>query len=185
MGGTWRIFQPTPSSRRETSMRGVQSGGKAYFNPLPPRGGRPDSLLRGLDFSRVFQPTPSSRRETQPRADDMRRERISTHSLLAEGDVRKMPQRQAPRISTHSLLAEGDRCTSPRRWRFVRFQPTPSSRRETLRTVLRHTAVVISTHSLLAEGDAASVSAFFANILDFNPLPPRGGRRGHPRGEGA
>ena len=57
------LFQPTPSSRRETSM------------------------LWPCACTLVFQPTPSSRRETRPISADRRTDDISTHSLLAEGDA--------------------------------------------------------------------------------------------------
>ena len=57
-------FQSTPSSRRET-MSGSRDGrAQAYFNPLPPRGGRP---VRGVFVAISVD--------------------ISIHSLLAEGDA--------------------------------------------------------------------------------------------------
>ena len=168
-------FQPTPSSRRETRVdsRACQ---RAYFNPLPPRGGR--RYHHNSGHRRV----------------------ISTHSLLAEGDAlfrqllpsityfnplpprggrpaaRSRPCRRRhfnplpPRggrldavpatvtvesISTHSLLAEGDTSTRSRSRSNASFQPTPSSRRET--------------------GPAARIRCCTFN---FNPLPPRGGRLG-------
>ena len=56
-------------------------------------------------------------------------------------------------ISTHALLAEGDN-----------YVPTGIS------------IVYISTHALLAEGDDSQRNfQFFAD--NFNPRPPRGGRR--------
>ena len=63
-----------------------------YFNPLPPRGGRPNGLRLGAV------------------AED-----ISTHSLLAEGDLE----------TVHKLTDT------------IKFQPTPSSRRETIKTQWR------------------------------------------------
>ena len=58
-------FQSTPSSRRETNGRYDYSSSAAYFNPLPPRGGR---LLPVEGAERIAL--------------------ISIHSLLAEGDLR-------------------------------------------------------------------------------------------------
>ena len=66
-------------------MRGVQSGGKTYFNPLPPRGGR--------RYTNVTHWVPLP---------------ISIHSLLAEGDERSLRDMLKSNISIHSLLAEGD-----------------------------------------------------------------------------
>ena len=57
------------------------------------------------------------------------------------------------------------------------FQSTPSSRRATRRVdahSLRHN---ISIHALLAEGDMV-VPRIIGLDSDFNPRPPRGGRRG-------
>ena len=56
-------FQSTPSGRRETIQ--VQSNLRQHqnFNPLPPDGGRPFSLLPEYPYN-VFQSTPSGRRET-------------------------------------------------------------------------------------------------------------------------
>ena len=101
-----------------------------------------------------FQPTPSSRRETCAVGEITIYKHISTLSLLAEGDAHDP---HAPcksyRISTHSLLAEGDR---------RRHRAAPRR--------------CISTHSLLAEGDAL-LRPLLPGSNDFNPLPPRGGRR--------
>ena len=131
--GVHCIFQSTPSSRRETrptaakaekaatisihsllaegdTMTAILPSKKSYFNPLPPRGGRPvprSSRSRrrafqstpssrretGIDHLRVaanrFQSTPSSRRETSSHLPAFPRSRISIHSLLAEGDEAK------------------------------------------------------------------------------------------------
>ena len=80
---------------------------------------------------------------------------ISTHALLAEGDVRHavLSVVQA-RISTHALLAEGDFAGGLPPWSRLGFQPTPSSRRAT-----------------------NAYSSFFCILINFNPRPPRGGRR--------
>ena len=65
---------------------------------------------------------------------------------------------------------------SPAYMPIAKFQSTPSSRRETRDgfEVLR--GLSISIHSLLAEGDPSMLRVQFAP-LNFNPLPPRGGRR--------
>ena len=80
------VFQSTPSPRRETRWGILLSITRAYFNPLPPQGGRPwfplpaaqekaisihslpkegDSMpLNALPMPSIFQSTPSPRRET-------------------------------------------------------------------------------------------------------------------------
>ena len=56
------------------------------------------------------------------------------------------------------------------------FQSTPSSRRATRHLRAAYFVGVISIHALLAEGDRLAPQALKHNA-DFNPRPPRGGRR--------
>ena len=57
----------------------------------------------------VFQPTPSLRRATVYDVRDfIRVSPISTHALLAEGDLALDARYYNRKISTHALLAEGD-----------------------------------------------------------------------------
>ena len=146
------VFQPTPSSRRETCPLRQTAAPAGYFNPLPPRGGRP--IWRGTSAARLsFQPTPSSRRETSTTGRTSTTRPISTHSLLAEGDA-AADTRQLTKYYFNPLPPRGGRRS--RRHQTVNqvlFQPTPSSRRET-----------------------GSTEAIVRSPSYFNPLPPRGGR---------
>ena len=56
------------------------------FNPLPPCGGRPASMI-GVKFSVIFQSTPSVWRETRSILRAGVDKTISIHSLRVEGDV--------------------------------------------------------------------------------------------------
>ena len=144
------------------------------FNPRPPRGGRPNSANPNTLFF-VFQPTPSSRRATDQIGSAEKTIAISTHALLAEGDLEQLLTDAQLAISTHALLAEGD-----------------------LRGAQVERAGAISTHALLAEGDSVGDAAGAHNGISthallaegdrarrwvplvswhFNPRPPRGGRR--------
>ena len=78
-----------------------------------------------------FQPTPSLRRATDVEqvADDG--VLISTHALLAEGDVLTVAEDFFNLISTHALLAEGDQGIEFTFNKAFGFQPTPSLRRAT------------------------------------------------------
>ena len=124
---------------------------------------------------------------------------ISIHSLRMEGDYVRIP---APAVGWYfnplpphggrripgrgrSLLRNfnplpphGGRLNSP--WRLAShesFQSTPSAWRETQQNHLRHEYTSgISIHSLRMEGDGRSVFQALRQ-LDFNPLPPHGGRR--------
>ena len=57
-----------------------------------------------------------------------------------------------------------------------RFQSTPSAWRETSACEHDCTDYHISIHSLRMEGDVASVVGIAIRYLNFNPLPPHGGR---------
>ena len=146
-------FQPTPSSRRETrSARNAVRAGRR-FNPLPPRGGR----LSGFIFR-------------------VNHKRVSTHSLLAEGD-RKLHCRATffIKVSTHSLLAEGDFAGCPACCHNAAVSTHSLLAEGDYNAGERSNGNMVSTHSLLAEGDCLR-QRLLPGSYCFNPLPPRGGR---------
>ena len=61
-----RRFQSTPSPRRATTLSRSSRVWRHYFNPRPPRGGRPKPKSYSL-FLAAFQSTPSPRRATRKR----------------------------------------------------------------------------------------------------------------------
>ena len=172
---SFKKFQPTPSSRRETARLRLScealpisthsllaEGDDFNFISNPSRSISTHSLLAEGDlldsgaftFMMDFNPLPPrGGRRRQNRIRNGGRQ-ISTHSLLAEGDAEKSGHRHDGDISTHSLLAEGDAEKSGH----------------------RHDGD-ISTHSLLAEGDHYDLRGGADLAENFNPLPPRGGRR--------
>ena len=146
------------------------------FNPLPPHGGRL-SIPHPSIFCRChFNPLPphGGRLITPPNSG--RKSTISIHSLRMEGDLLQNGVMGLCGISIHSLRMEGDR-----HW-------------QTGHNITRQ----ISIHSLRMEGDPGTpckvVSSFafqstpsawretqavMVNMLwrvNFNPLPPHGGR---------
>ena len=167
------------------------------FNPLPPRRGRhmnSDTCY----YTKIFQSTPSSQRETGICSRGAITLDISIHSLLAEGDVFAYGPR-LPRTDFNPLPPRRGRLSSkfiitfflnfnplpPRRGRrfslyhFANhwiFQSTPSSQRETASIPPESLFLHISIHSLLAEGDEED-KIKKRPMIDFNPLPPRRGRR--------
>ena len=58
----------------------------------------------------------------------------------------------------------------------IRFQSTPSAGRATKLAQSMQTMANISIHALRGEGDYTVVLDVKA-VVDFNPRPPRGGRR--------
>ena len=72
----------------------------------------------------------------------------------------------ADRISTHTLLAEGDSGVLLAFNSDFGFQPTPSSRRVTGKTSRNSRKSSISTHTLLAEGD----DKYGKYVVEINPI---------------
>ncbi len=122
-------FQSTPSAWRET--RGSPGIPVPHwnFNPLPPHGGRLNSI-RGQLISTIFQSTPSAWRETLLAVRIFQHQCISIHSLRMEGDFTLRIRQIGFYISIHSLRMEGD----------ARFSG-------------RFSIIPISIHSLRMEGD--------------------------------
>ena len=71
MEGDWR---PTKSHKPQV-----------HFNPLPPHGGRPNTIMNEF-IKELFQSTPSAWRETFLRRPEHLPGKISIHSLRMEGD---------------------------------------------------------------------------------------------------
>ena len=146
------------------------------FNPRPPRGGR---RLVGIDQSGHIE--------------------ISIHALREEGDQ--------PVLQSIWNTLRFQSTPSARRATLCRcfvqlsagFQSTPSARRATCRSTGLISASVISIHALREEGDLKFLHRFCHALLfqstpsarratqssstrpapgkNFNPRPPRGGRR--------
>ncbi len=172
---TWS-FQSTPSSRRETRGRTVQRRvGKFQSTPSSRR--ETPRVRSEISVQNIFQSTPSSRRETY----------AQESTRYCNYNFNPLP----PRGGRHERLI----LSGPAR----RFQSTPSSRRETFFVRLVKLDLMISIHSLLAEGDPCAHTiqrtrrtfqstpssrreTVYAGYIrmgarNFNPLPPRGGRR--------
>ena len=149
-----KVFQSTPSARRATRTGVATADLTDDFNPRPPRGGRRQSRRRWPRPWR-FQSTPSARRATF----------TSLAALTAKATFQSTPSarratdaggRRPGRgdISIHALREEGDSHSATPRTGSCGFQSTPSARRATWRS---------------PSGCGSS--------CNFNPRPPRGGRR--------
>ena len=171
------IFQSTPSAWRETggqtktvrregiSIHSLRMEGDRLtfvpssthlqnFNPLPPHGGR-------LCLSALMQPEPLYFNPLPPHGGRLGRPWDVAWDALFQ--------------STPSAWRETCEETGIS-FNTYQFQSTPSAWRETAlscRTIARQD---ISIHSLRMEGDVKSLIIIFSN-LNFNPLPPHGGRR--------
>ena len=145
------------------------------FNPLPPHGGRRNTVFCFRD-SFSFQSTPSAWRETCGVIRWGYRKNISIHSLRMEGDI------------SDTIDWDGDETfqSTPSAWRETirspttggvsrRFQSTPSAWRETEFLGGRTAQETFqSTPSAWRETSPRKSSGILT--IYFNPLPPHGGR---------
>ena len=123
------------------------------FYPRPPRGGRPIVLASG-DLLAIFLSTPSARRATH-QVDHVRHIGvISIHALREEGDW----------VLASAMLAASI------------FLSTPSARRATLHNPATNVGRLqfLSTPSARRATHRHEPTA--ADLHDFYPRPPRGGR---------
>ena len=210
-----KVFQSTPSAWRETrftwnkifakkiSIHSLRMEGdlrhdrsgicRAYFNPLPPHGGRHCQFYRILDIC-IFQSTPSAWRETiescciafhifpfQSTPSAWR----ETLPLLLYWCIglyfNPLPPHGGRRfahfdnksnccISIHSLRMEGDDYTTLISMLTGGFQSTPSAWRETVRQRLFPLSKGISIHSLRMEGDP-SINVLEPDFTSFQSTP--------------
>ena len=158
----------------DTDIRNI-SIQEIYFNPLPPHGGRP----------------------RRP-ADTLQERVISIHSLRMEGDSVVLRWIRAVDYF-NPLPPHGGRLYEVSAdWLIGTFQSTPSAWRETHTKKSDRKERDISIHSLRMEGDKNFLSMTSCNCIfqstpsawretqercqivfpamDFNPLPPHGGR---------
>ena len=133
----------------------VPTTAAAYFNPLPPHGGRPLLVYCAPAQYFTFQSTPSAWRETSGFCGQIEQtRRISIHSLRMEGDAHMRLYVQFFHFHFNPLPPHGGR-------------PSTSQ--------TKHHGFPISIHSLRMEGDAIGTTGT-TSPGNFNPLPPHGGR---------
>ena len=127
----------------------------------------------------LFQSTPSVWRETLAlQMDNIKTERFqSTPSVWRETYIFFFIELKKS-ISIHSLRVEGDRSFHNFGFRSKKFQSTPSVWRETVPLPPPFATKCISIHSLRVEGDLQTWD-YLGNEVNFNPLPPCGGRLQH------
>ena len=148
----------------------------AYFNPLPPHGGRLVFSLPGADLGSIS--IHSLRMEGDNVCDcPVCIHCISIHSLRMEGDSENLFAAVCRNdISIHSLRMEGDHfigcavCIDCISIHSLRME---GDGRGSPGIPVPHW---ISIHSLRMEGDPDGLH-LPRSIRNFNPLPPHGGRR--------
>ena len=157
--------------------------------------------MRDREGVALFQSTPSARRETHCNKykgsisggisiHSLREEGdhpwgakhctpwgISIHSLREEGDREiKLPGNKLI-ISIHSLREEGDILLLIIQKKFIIFQSTPSARRETYIKINFKRSKNNFNPLPPRGGRRMRFCWLLFSTIDFNPLPPRGGRR--------
>ena len=146
-------FQSTPSARRATGVLSAVPYISGYFNPRPPRGGRP-----GLPRRHGRHPE------------------ISIHALREEGDPGCVHFAAAGR----DFNPRPPRGGRPKRSVFqqitISFQSTPSARRATGKGALVQTEKTDFNPRPPRGGRPGDAPGNAAASTNFNPRPPRGGR---------
>ena len=196
-----RIFQSTSSARRTTSQHLPKNSARlkisihvlreeddctdsaaralpAYFNPRPPRGGRPPPAAWFWDFPQYFNPRP-------PRGG-----RLALGSLLqslARHFNPRPPRGGRPGgsavsgwrdpISIHVLREEDDQRIRTGVFDYFDFNPRPPrGGRHRLQYMSNTEKLFQSTSS--ARRTTAHSQQVSCGCINFNPRPPRGGRPG-------
>ena len=174
-----RTFQSTPSAWRETpfslprfqfyaiSIHSLRMEGDereklpqnqhAYFNPLPPHGGRLEEKKQ-FALGKAFQSTPSAWRET---------ETAHVHQFCYD-------------ISIHSLRMEGDNIPVIDQIIPTHFNPLPPHGGRPPNAATEKP--VANFNPLPPHGGRRAFFSRTAVRLYFNPLPPHGGRRNRREG---
>ena len=170
---------------------------RRYFNPRPPRGGRPPSLWCG-NSAGYFNPRPprGGRRISRPVYSEALR--ISIHAPREGGDGGAAPQRRSPPYfnprpprggrQRHLHAGPGGRYFNPRPPRGGRppaptsgillrfhFNPRPPRGGRHGFGHYQYGWYIISIHAPREGGDLPAGAARHIRH-DFNPRPPRGGR---------
>ena len=108
---------------------------------------------------------------------EIQHRRISIHALREEGDPRmSVTVLPSMKISIHALREEGDWPELTKRCINFRFQSTPSARRATQRS-LNDNSVYPNFNPRPPRGGRRSRTEADKPFSNFNPRPPRGGRR--------
>ena len=125
---------------------------KHYFNPRPPRGGRPRPAPNPPNPHR-FRSTSSARRTTECGVQTYTMSKISIHVLREEDDCSSSGSNVQNPISIHVLREEDDCPAQLCRYLPKPFQSTSSARRTTKAAIKSNVRCVISIHVLREEDD--------------------------------
>ena len=192
---SWQ-FQSTPSARRATWRMRLWTSAARYFNPRPPRGGRPPlpaaspqparhfnprpprggrhSIISISSVGLIFQSTPSARRATLYEPDGFTEYVISIHALREEGD--QALARDLRRFDDFNPRPpRGGRPEGLVYDMFDhKFQSTPSARRATAPGQQSRRFYYISIHALREEGDEWYKSKGGKEVISIHALREEG-----------
>ena len=180
---------PQQSCRHEISIHALREEGDLYpvgegasrqldFNPRPPRGGRPSFCSRPMLLDTHFNPRPPrGGRPGTCRPVGLHRHNFNPRPPRGGRRNSTFSRRSYRCISIHALREEGDVAFVRVTFDFLLFQSTPSARRATVFANLGEQPV-LKFQSTPSARRATAGSVGGASVgLDFNPRPPRGGRR--------
>ena len=178
-GENW--FLSVPSAGRVTGCTSRASGGRAYFYPRPPRGGRPQ-CISGQPETRRFLSTPSARRATTDAGGSTETGLfLSTPSARRATSGTAVLLHEAPDISIHALREEGDTLQSKSTERLFDFYPRPPRGGRRQRASKSRQRASISIHALREEGDLEKLLFCLADRLFLStPSARRATQSGRP-----
>ena len=169
-----RRFQSTPPARGATAPS-IWRPAHAHFNPRPPRGGRPFYQIHETS-SAAFQSTPPARGATpSPEALPVIQP-ISIHAPREGGDQKRISRACQPDNFNPRPPRGGRQRKSKNDSNRTKFQSTPPARGATMFLRRGPRYLKISIHAPREGGDFTA-AAGVSPKADFNPRPPRGGRR--------
>ncbi len=137
-----------------------------YFNPRPPRGGRPCPLRQSPDEPAISIHALREEGDAQLPDRVAALQKISIHALREEGDRAEGSHHQ-PRagISIHALREEGDSPTPTRASLSTTFQSTPSARRATTPVI-----AMISSNPFQSTPSARRATTPVIAMISSNPF---------------
>ena len=146
------LFQSTPPARGATGAARPAKPQLLYFNPRPPRGGRPRRAYRQCTPPR-FQSTPPARGATAARRREAGRAVISIHAPREGGDMSPSSIMYNMLISIHAPREGGDPLLLGAFDSYRHFNPRPPRGGRRRRLWRRHGSGAISIHAPREGGD--------------------------------
>ena len=169
-------FQSTPPARGATAAASMSSDPACNFNPRPPRGGRPRQLEAVCKRCHISIHAPREGGDDRCAASSHPGRKFQSTPPARGATVQLHPDREISAFQS-TPPARGATAASNKTAAESLFQSTPPARGATLRRHFLTYSTDISIHAPREGGDRGYLRQHGLCRTDFNPRPPRGGRR--------